>query len=235
MTGMLTRCSAGNGHRRDDNEVGTLESVIGSGVAFVRVAEKNWPKTRDGLSVLIMLRIVDGAPQLRSGHLRCTRLEDERAVRQRRASPPQWRCRWLVCPRRAAPTPQRPIRIPEVPVRLALPRPVAHLFCNRQVLREVLDGLDSMALGVVPQRPIEAPEVPVRRALVALLRPVSQLLCNRQMLRQVLDGLGVVPQRLIRVAETSGDWPSSARSPTSFGFARCCAWYSVALKKFPSE
>jgi hypothetical protein len=37
--------------------------------------------------------------------------------------------------------PKRPIRAPEVPVRHALPRPVAHLLCNHQVLRVVLDGL----------------------------------------------------------------------------------------------
>jgi hypothetical protein len=35
----------------------------------------------------------------------------------------------------------RPIRVAEVRVRHALPRPVAHLLCDRQVLRVVLDGL----------------------------------------------------------------------------------------------
>ena len=34
----------------------------------------------------------------------------------------------------------------EVPVRLALPRSVAHLLCNRHVLRVVLDGLAEVPL-----------------------------------------------------------------------------------------
>ena len=37
--------------------------------------------------------------------------------------------------------PMRPICVPEIPVRLALPRPVPHLLCDRQVLRFVLDRL----------------------------------------------------------------------------------------------
>ena len=65
--------------------------------------------------------------------------------------------------------------VAEVPVRLALPRPVAHVLCNRQALRVVLDGL-----AEVPLRPIRVAEVPVRRALP---HPVAHLLCNRQVLR----------------------------------------------------
>ena len=61
--------------------------------------------------------------------------------------------------------PLRPIRVAEVPVRLALPRPVAHLLCNRQALLVVIDGL-----CIVPLRPIRVAEVPVR---YALSRPVS--------------------------------------------------------------
>ncbi len=37
--------------------------------------------------------------------------------------------------------PLRLIRVAEVPVRPALPRPVAHLLCNRQVQRVVLYSL----------------------------------------------------------------------------------------------
>ena len=37
----------------------------------------------------------------------------------------------------------------EVPVRHALPRPVAHLLCNRQVLRVVLDGLAEVPLRLI--------------------------------------------------------------------------------------
>jgi hypothetical protein len=37
----------------------------------------------------------------------------------------------------------------KVPVRLALPRPVAHLLCNRQVLRVVLDGLRIVPLRLI--------------------------------------------------------------------------------------
>jgi hypothetical protein len=48
----------------------------------------------------------------------------------------------------------------EVPVRLALPRPVAHLLCNRQVLPVVVDGP-----AEVPLRPIRDAEVPIRHAL----------------------------------------------------------------------
>ena len=59
----------------------------------------------------------------------------------------------------------------EVSVRRALPRPVAHLLCNRQVLRVVPDGL-----GIVPLRTIRDAEVPVRPAFP---RPVAHLLCNR--------------------------------------------------------
>jgi hypothetical protein len=79
----------------------------------------------------------------------------------------------------------------EVPVRLTLPRQVAHLLCNRQ-LRGILDGL-----AEVPLRHINAAEVPVRPALPC---PVPHLLCNRQALRVVLDGIGKVPLQLIRAA-----------------------------------
>ena len=37
----------------------------------------------------------------------------------------------------------------KVPVRLALPRSVAHLLCNRQVLRVVLDGLRIVPLRLI--------------------------------------------------------------------------------------
>jgi hypothetical protein len=47
----------------------------------------------------------------------------------------------------------------KVPVCPALPRPVAHLLCNRQVLRVVRDGL-----AEVPLRLIRDAEVPVRHA-----------------------------------------------------------------------
>jgi hypothetical protein len=59
----------------------------------------------------------------------------------------------------------------EVPIRPAFPRPVAHLLCNRQVLRVVLDGLAKVSL-----RPIREAEVPVCGALP---RPVAHLFCNR--------------------------------------------------------
>jgi uncharacterized protein YqjF (DUF2071 family) len=59
----------------------------------------------------------------------------------------------------------------EVSVRPALPRPVAQLLCNRQVLRVVRDGL-----AKVPLRPIRVAEVRVR---LALPRPVAHLLCHR--------------------------------------------------------
>ncbi len=49
--------------------------------------------------------------------------------------------------------PQRIVRVPEAPVRPALIRPVAHLACNRQVLRVVLDRLEK-----VPQRQVRVPE-----------------------------------------------------------------------------
>jgi hypothetical protein len=81
----------------------------------------------------------------------------------------------------------------EAPVRPVLPRPVAHLLCNRQALRVVLHGL-----AEVPQRIINVPEVPVR---LALPRPGAHPLCNCQGLRVVIDGLGKVPKRLVRVAE----------------------------------
>ena len=55
------------------------------------------------------------------------------------------------------------------PVLPALPRQVANLLCNRQVLRVVLDGLAEVTL-----RTIRVAEVPV------LPRPVAQLLCNRK-------------------------------------------------------
>ena len=72
----------------------------------------------------------------------------------------------------------------EVPVRPALPLTVAHLLCNRQMLRVVF-----YSLRIVPLRMIRVAEVPVRRAL---LRPVAHLLCNRQVLPVVLDRKSVV-------------------------------------------
>ena len=111
----------------------------------------------------------------------------------------------------------------KISVRPALPRPVAHLLCNHQVLRVVRDGL-----RIVPLRPIRVAEVPVRPALP---RPVAHLLCNRQVLRVELEGLAEVPLRpRLPYAMTS-----PARSPTSFAIARCCVWYSMALLKSPSE
>jgi hypothetical protein len=60
--------------------------------------------------------------------------------------------------------------------------PVAHILCNRQVLRVVLDGLAEVTL-----RLIHVANVPVRPALPS---PVAHLLCNLQVLRVVLDGAG---------------------------------------------
>ena len=59
--------------------------------------------------------------------------------------------------------PLRFIRVAEVPVRLALPRPVAHLFCNRQVLPVVLDGL-----AEVPLRLIRDAKYAVDKALLGI-------------------------------------------------------------------
>ena len=73
----------------------------------------------------------------------------------------------------------------EFPVRRALPRPDAHLLCNRQVLRVVVDGL-----AEVPLQLIRDAEVSIRPALP---RPVAHLLCNRKAQREVLDGLAEVP------------------------------------------
>jgi hypothetical protein len=42
--------------------------------------------------------------------------------------------------------PLRQKRAPKVPVRRGLPRPVAHLLCNRQVQRVALDGHQQAAL-----------------------------------------------------------------------------------------
>jgi hypothetical protein len=50
----------------------------------------------------------------------------------------------------------------EVPIRPALPRPVAHLLCNRQVLRVVLERLAEVLLRLIPDA-----EVRVRPALPA--------------------------------------------------------------------
>ena len=103
--------------------------------------------------------------------------------------------------------PQRLVRAPEVPVRLALPRPVAHLLGNRQVLRVVLNRP-----GKVPQRVVRVPKhavdstrqagmrhphVPRKRQSLALQRcdapPVGRLLQlaqpSRQALRVVVDRL----------------------------------------------
>jgi hypothetical protein len=57
-----------------------------------------------------------------------------------------------------------------VPVRRALPRPVPHLLCNRQVLHVVLDGLEELTLQL-----IRVAEV---RVLLAFPRPVDHLLCH---------------------------------------------------------
>ena len=59
----------------------------------------------------------------------------------------------------------------EAPVRPDLPCPVAHLLCNRQALRVVLDGLAEISMRLV-----RVAEVPVRPAFP---RPVAHLLCNR--------------------------------------------------------
>ena len=53
----------------------------------------------------------------------------------------------------------------EAPVRPALPRPVAHLLCNRQALRVVLDGLVK-----VPLRLIRDAQIRVRPAPFAIAR-----------------------------------------------------------------
>ena len=77
-------------------------------------------------------------------------------------------------------------------MRIALPHPVAHLICSRQVLRVVLDGL-----RLIPLRLIRDAEVPVRPALP---RPVAHLLCNRQM-------LAVVPMALLKSPSESNALP----------------------------
>ena len=124
--------------------------------------------------------------------------------------------------------PLRIIRDAEVPVRPALPRPVAHLLCNRQVLRVVGDGL-----AEVPLRPIRVAEVPV---CPALPRPVAHLLCNRQVIAR-----GSVMAWLKSPCDSYAHprfpyaTPSPARSPTSFAIARCCAWYVMALLKSPCD
>jgi hypothetical protein len=66
--------------------------------------------------------------------------------------------------------PQQLVRIPQVPVRPAVPRPVAHLLGNLQALSVVLDLLRKF-----PQRLVHVPQVPVRPALP---RPVAHLLGN---------------------------------------------------------
>jgi len=99
--------------------------------------------------------------------------------------------------------------------------PVAHLFCNRQMLPVVLHGL-----AEVPLRLIQAPEVLVRPALPS---PVAHLLCNRQVLRVVLDGLRIVPKRLIRAPKVPVR-PTFARPVANpFEIARSCRWYSMAF------
>jgi hypothetical protein len=142
----------------------------------------------------------------------------------------------------------------EIPVRPAFPRPVAHLLCNRQALRVVLDGL-----AEVPLRLIRVAKVPVRPALP---RPVAHLLGNLQVLRVVLDRLGKVPQRLVRVPQVPvraalprpvahllcnrqvlrvvldglvkvplrliRDAQIRVR-PAPFAIARCLPWYSIAF------
>ena len=77
------------------------------------------------------------------------------------------------------------MRVPQVPVSPALPRPVPHLHRNRQALRVVRDRL-----GKVPHRIVRVPKVPVS---LALPRPVAHLPRNRQVLRVVRDRLGKVP------------------------------------------
>jgi hypothetical protein len=113
----------------------------------------------------------------------------------------------------------RLIRDAEVRVRPALPRPVAHLLCNRQVLHVVLDGLGMVpldGLGIVPLRRIRVAEALVRPALP---RPVAHLLCNRQESPGPARGTRWPwnsPLRLIRAPEVPYAQPSPARSPTSF-------------------
>jgi len=70
---------------------------------------------------------------------------------------------------------QQHVASPEVPVRPALPRPVAHLLGNRQVLRVVLDGLAEVPLrlirvaeGAVDKRSIVRHRSPCTAAAAAL-------------------------------------------------------------------
>jgi len=100
----------------------------------------------------------------------------------------------------------------EVRVRLALPRPVAHLLlCNRQALSVVLDGL-----AEVPLRPIRIPEVPVR---LALSRPVAHLLCNRQALRLAARSCAATPRQ--SAAPASCFSILTTRIWSAVGFAAC--------------
>jgi hypothetical protein len=102
---------------------------------------------------------------------------------------------------------QRLVRIPEAPVRRALPRPVAHLL---SMMRAVLDRP-----GKGPQRLVRAPEVPVR-----LARPVAYLLGNRQALRVVLNRPGKVPGESYTLPRFPYAVPSPARSPRGSGSGR---------------
>jgi len=62
--------------------------------------------------------------------------------------------------------PQRLVRVPQIPVRLALPRPVDHLLGNIQALRVVL-----VRIGKVPQRMVCVSEHAVDRTRQARKHP----------------------------------------------------------------
>jgi hypothetical protein len=81
--------------------------------------------------------------------------------------------------------PKSMISISEVPVRLALPRPVAHLLCDRQLLRVVLDGLgivphDSYALPRMQQTHAALPGIEVRTVAATALAARSCAATPRQ-------------------------------------------------------
>ena len=133
-------------------------------------------------------------------------------------------CAWYVMAWLKSPC--DPYALPRFPYTAALPRPVAHLLCNRhQVLRVVRDGL-----AEVPLRPIRVAEVLVRHALP---RPVAHLLCNRQVLRVVLDGLAVSPPAThtrCRGSRTPRPPPPGRPPPFQSSVA---AWYLMAWLKSP--
>jgi len=104
------------------------------------------------------------------------------------------------------------IRVAEIPVRPALSRLVAHLLCNRQVLRVVLDGLDEVSL-----RLIRDAEVPVRPPSPA--RSPTCFTIDRHCVWYSMTLLKS-PCEKYAVPRFPYALPSPARSPTCFAIAR---------------